>query len=105
MRELIAGALPPAAGVKYAADDGGEIFAKPRAARGGVGFALAAFDEGLLDESRLLEILRSGIGGVYQEQTIDAARIQQYVREFQPRPGSKLPALLDEILQNITKSG
>ena len=49
MRELIAGALPPAAGVKYAADDGGEIFAKPRAARGGVGFALAAFDEGLID--------------------------------------------------------
>lgn len=83
MQELIADALPSHVGKNYQNDD---RIVKPRAARGGAGFALAAYNEGFLKREDLIAILRSGEGGAYQETVIDQKRTIEFIREFEVRP-------------------
>ena len=101
MRELVTGALPPASQADFA-DESSDRFQRPRACRGGVGFAMAAHDEGLIDDEQLLRILRSGEGGVYQEGVVDRVRLAKFIREFRRRDTSKLDA--DDIIARITTS-
>ncbi len=93
MRTLVADALPPTAGEKYIDDP---RYIKPRAARGGAGFALNAYATELLDQAAVLDILRSGEGGAYQGDTVDRDRIVTFIREFQPEPDSAFSA--DELI-------
>lgn len=97
MQGLVADALPPTVGNNYRSD---ERVIKPRAARGGAGFALAAFEDGLLNQDSLMRILHSGEGGAYQETVIDRDRTIQFIREFQSRPDSGFSA--DDLIEKYS---
>ena len=64
---------------------------RPIACKAGVGFALAAWDSGILNEDQVKKIVSRALGETYMDETFDREGIRAILEGFQPR-NAELPA-------------
>ncbi len=96
MEKLIAAALPGGLGPKYVDDD---RVARPRPCRAGIGFGLAAFEAGIVDQPALFKILQGAEGGVYQEEILKRDDVVRMIKDFRFNGEAKLSP--DEIVAQL----
>ena len=64
---------------------------RPIACKAGVGFALAAWDSGILNEDQVKKIVSRALGETYMDETFDREAIRAILEGFQPR-NAELPS-------------
>ena len=98
MLERIKESLPPALAEGYT---GNAEIVQPRPCRAGVGFALAAVDQDLMNMEGLRTVLKAAKGKDYRDQKVDDSKIEEMIREFSFSDGKNA----DEVIAQSKQSG